>query len=112
MTVLHLNSGIGEVVGARKLDPAGLRETEFIWGGSRRRKPTGLAPFATVFRGPIKKVRKRGPRPGFEIAMGLAAGRSIKPLRGRSVVSQPSHRRRKRQSSSGVRALESRWFFL
>ena len=74
------------------MDPAGLRETEFACGGSRRRKPTGLAPFATVFRGgPIKSEGKRGPRPGFEIAMSVAAGCAIEALR------------------AGVRLAPSRW---
>ena len=74
------NTGVlGQEPGPRR-----SRETEFNVGGARRRKFTELGALRHgQERIPTKKVRKRGPRPGFGIAMGPPAGRSIKPLRGR-----------------------------
>ena len=52
----------------------------------------------------------RGPRPGFEIAMGLAGLKSLaSPYGARRHLDQPSHRSRKRRASRSVRALKDAW---
>ena len=42
------------------LDPAGVRETEFAWGGAGRRKFTNLAPCATDNMNPHQEMKSTG----------------------------------------------------
>ena len=108
------------------MDPASFRETEFAWGaqGAESLPAWRLSP-RLFDAGLANPDGKRGPRPGFGIAMGLDGGQSPMgpygatehgwqkvaggPLRGKAtdrpgVPSTPFG-----QSSSGFQALKKGW---
>jgi len=94
-------------MGSGHWTPHVSRDRVYRWG-SRRRKPAGLAPFATVLRGwHNKSSRETGSTTWARNCHGFDSVKSLaSPFEARRVVGQQFYPSRKRQSSSEFAALK------